>query len=74
MAISIPINQDGTINRIEVDGVEYYFELEVNPESLAKVNTATATCNAATEAAKAALPLGLCVANGRICQRIKKEV
>lgn len=51
MAISIPINQDGTINRINVDGDEYYFGLEVNPESLAKVNTAT---DAATKAAEKA--------------------
>ena len=51
MAISIPINQDGTINRINVDGDEYYFGLEVNPESLAKVNAAT---DAATKAAEKA--------------------
>lgn len=51
MAISIPINEDGTINRINVDGDEYYFGLEVNPESLAKVNTAT---DAATKAAEKA--------------------
>ena len=51
MATSIPINQDGTINRINVDGDEYYFGLEVNPESLAKVNTAT---DAATKAAEKA--------------------
>lgn len=49
MAISIPINEDGTINRINVDGDEYYFGLEVNPESLAKVDTAT---DAATKAAE----------------------
>lgn len=51
MAISIPINQDGTINRINVDGDEYHFGLEVNPESLAKVNAAT---DAATKAAEKA--------------------
>ncbi len=51
MATSIPINQDGTINRINVDGDEYYFGLEVNPESLAKVNAAT---DAATKAAEKA--------------------
>lgn len=51
MAISIPINEDGTINRINVDGDEYYFGLEVNPESLAKVATAT---DAATKAAEKA--------------------
>lgn len=51
MAISIPINEDGTINRINVDGDEYYFGLEVNPESLAKVAAAT---DAATKAAEKA--------------------
>ena len=51
MATSIPINQDGTINRINVDGDEYYFGLEVNPESLAKINAAT---DAATKAAEKA--------------------
>ena len=51
MAISIPINEDGTINRINVDGDEYYFGLEVNPESLAKVATAT---DAAIKAAEKA--------------------
>lgn len=43
-------------------------------DAATSVDKSTAACNAATEAAKAALQLGLCIANGRICQRIKKEV
>lgn len=43
-------------------------------DAATSVDKSTAECNAATEAAKASLPLGLCIANGRICQRIKKEV
>lgn len=43
-------------------------------DAATSVDKYTAACNAATEAAKAVLPLGLCIANGRICQRIKKEV
>ena len=43
-------------------------------DAATSVDKSTAACNAATEAAKAALPLGLCISNGRICQRIKKEV
>ena len=43
-------------------------------DAATSVDKSTAACNAATEAAMDALPLGLCIANGRICQRIKKEV
>ena len=35
---------------------------------------AASDCTTVTNSAKDLLPLGLCITNGRICQRIKKEV
>lgn len=48
---TIPVNEDGTIDRISVGGVEHRFALSVNPESLANINAATKAANtAATQA------------------------
>lgn len=44
---TIPVNDDGTIDRISVGGVEHRFALSVNEESLANINAATKAANTA---------------------------
>lgn len=48
---TIPVNDDGTIDRIVVGGVEHMFKLTVNEESLAAVSAATEAANTAAAAA-----------------------
>ncbi len=52
---TIPVNDDGSIDRISVGGVEHMFKLTVNEESLKAVNSATTAANtAATNATSTA--------------------
>lgn len=44
---TIPVNEDGTIDRINVGGVEHRFSLSVNADSLANITAATDKANTA---------------------------
>ncbi len=50
---TIPVNDDGSIDRINIGGVEHMFKLTVNEESLEAVNSAAAAANAAATSAAA---------------------
>lgn len=48
---TIPVNEDGTIDRISVGGVEHFFSLSVNADSLANITAATNKANTAASQA-----------------------
>lgn len=52
MAATVPVNEDGTVDRIVVGGVERMFSLTVSPSSLNEINQATSSANAAAKSAE----------------------
>jgi|GEM_PF-1554484 len=51
MSAIVPVNEDGTVDRITIGGVEHMFSLAVSPSSLEQINEATDKANKAAESA-----------------------
>lgn len=76
-SIRAVVNSDGNVDRfIDASGRTIYIEPKTYTEAVNAANgaaqNARLAAETATRAATELVPIGLCLSNGKICQRIRK--